>query len=133
MQFSLSDKTILYVEDHEFERHGLEEFLKNMVKRVYLGSNGKQGLELYHACSPDIILTDIKMPVMDGLEMIAHIRKFDINIPVIIITASNDFHFLDRSRELGVSKFVQKPIDFRKLVHTLNSCVHTDCGMNVKF
>lgn len=61
------------------------------MKNVYIASDGEQGLKLYHEVSPDIIITDIQMPNMNGLEMIRQINNR--NIPIIVTTAFSDIEF----------------------------------------
>ncbi|MCX7820103.1 MAG: EAL domain-containing protein [Brevinematales bacterium] len=111
---------LLYVEDDAITREALAEFLKKIVKKVYLADNGANGLKIYKKNNIDIVLTDIKMPVMNGLEMIKEMKKDDYDLPIIVTTAYNEIEYLIDSIELGVNSFLIKPIDTEKLYKVLN-------------
>lgn len=102
---------VLYVEDELIVREPFAEMLNRRVQQVIVAENGEQGLKLYVEQSPDIIITDIKMPVMDGLTMVAKIRETDRHIPVIITTAFEFKDYLKKSIEVGVNKYLVKPIE----------------------
>ena len=65
----LANLKVLYVEDEEFHREQLGIFLKRRVGKLYLAENGKDGLNKFKEFNPDIVITDLKMPEMDGIEM----------------------------------------------------------------
>lgn len=102
--------TLLYVEDEPAIRTTVETMLRRRYERVYCASNGSEGLELYHAHHPDIIITDIQMPVMNGLEMLRRIRENDDLTPVIITSAHNQPHFLIEAIESKADAFIPKPV-----------------------
>ncbi|MDK2910382.1 MAG: two-component system, cell cycle response regulator [Bacteroidales bacterium] len=102
---------VLYVEDEIIVREPFAEMLSRRVQKVYTAENGEQGLKLYQEFKPDIIITDIKMPVMDGLTMVDRIRATDKQIPVIITTAFEFKDYLKKSIEVGVNKYLVKPIE----------------------
>ncbi|MGC8765597.1 MAG: EAL domain-containing response regulator [Brevinematia bacterium] len=110
---------VLYVEDDGVTRQALSEYLKNVTKKVYVAENGAIALKLYKKNEIDLVITDIKMPVMDGLELIKNIKKEDYDIPVIITTAYNEIEYLVDSIELGVNSFLIKPIETGKLFEAL--------------
>lgn len=110
---------LLYVEDDAITREALADYLKKIVKKVYLADNGANGLKIYKKNNIDIVLTDIKMPVMNGLEMIKEIKKDDYDIPIVVTTAYNEIEYLIDSIELGVNSFLIKPIDTDKLYKVL--------------
>ena len=74
--------TVLYVEDDIEIREELESFFSFRVKELFVAENGSEGLELYKKHQPDIVVTDINMPLMNGIEMLKHIRAIDKNTPV---------------------------------------------------
>ena len=74
------DISVLFVEDEELLRAIYERILDKIVSRLYVAENGKAGLEAYNQHRPDLIITDIMMPVMDGLEMVENIRKSDTSV-----------------------------------------------------
>lgn len=118
----LNKISLLYVEDDEDIRSELVEVLELYIGELYVAEDGKEGLELFHKYKPDIIVSDIQMSVMDGLEMCEHIRDVDKDVPIIITTAFNDPSFLMRSIDIGVDKYITKPISINKLEEVLLRC-----------
>lgn len=114
--------SLLYVEDDEDIRTELVELLEVYFAELHVAKDGQEGLELFNKHKPDIVVSDIQMPVMDGLAMCEEIRKINKDVPIIITTAFNDPSFLIRSIDIGVDKYVVKPINFTKLEDTLLRC-----------
>ena len=106
----LKKLTILYVEDEEDIKEQFSRFLKRRVKTLYTASNGKEGLALFKKHTPDIIITDIQMPKMSDLAMAKSIREVNSKIPIIAITAFNESDYLLKSIDLGIDKYLFKPI-----------------------
>ena len=107
----LKSINVLFVEDDDEIQQQISFFLKRKVGRLYTASNGREGLELYAEYKPGVVITDIRMPVMDGLEMTKRIRETDQDIPIIITTAYNEqAHFL-KSTKIKIAEFVIKPIN----------------------
>lgn len=105
--------------------------LKKYVKNFYTATNGVEGIELFNKYNPDIIITDIQMPQMNGLEMI---HKIGANIvPVIVTTAYSDIDYFLKAIELKVSKFVIKPIDMLELISSIQDCIATNHLRNKLF
>jgi DNA-binding NtrC family response regulator len=111
--------TILYVEDEPDLRERISIVLNMYFTHVIVAGNGKEGLELFTHHLPDIVLSDIKMPVMDGLEFTKRIRKAAPETPVILTTAFTETDYLLKAIELGVTAYVRKPLDCRLLVETI--------------
>lgn len=110
---------LLYVEDEAIIREQLERLLKRVVKDVITASNGEEGLKAFRENKPDIIVTDIKMPQMTGLEMAREIREIDKAIPIIITTAHSESEFLLEAIEINVSDFLLKPVDTDNLISVI--------------
>jgi len=110
---------ILYVEDEPDLRERIRIVLEMYITHVIVASNGKEGLELFARHLPDIVVSDIKMPVMDGLELTKRIRKIAPETPVILTTAFTETAYLLEAIELGVVAYVRKPLDCRLLVETI--------------
>lgn len=102
---------VLYVEDEAIVREPFAEMLNRRVQQVFTAENGQEGLRLYEIHKPDMVITDIKMPIMDGLTMVEHIRMSNRQIPVIITTAFEFKDYLKKSIEVGVNKYLVKPIE----------------------
>ncbi len=109
------DITLLFVEDEELLRAIYERILDKFVQRLYIAENGKEGLEMYKKYNPDLIITDIMMPVMDGLEMVQHIRKTDNLIKLVILSAYGEAEFFMDAIKIGVNSFLIKPVETKKL------------------
>jgi len=117
------DFTILYIEDDEGIRAVNLRILKRMFKEVYEASDGKEGYEIYLRKHPDIILSDIKMPNMDGIELAKKIRERDKKTKIIISTAFSDEKYLLDAVELGLERYIVKPLTKRNLLPALKKAV----------
>lgn len=109
------DISLLYVEDEKILRNVYEKILKDKVTQLYVAENGEEGLELYNKHKPDLILTDIKMPVMNGLEMTKRIKKIEPNARIIIMSAYGQTQYFMQAIETGVKSFLLKPVENKKL------------------
>ena len=99
-QEHLKRLTVLFVEDEELSRELCSEFLRRIVGSLLTAQNGVVGLEAWRQYKPDIIITDIQMPLMDGLAMVHEIRSADQAVPVIIMSAFDEPKYLKRSIDL---------------------------------
>ena len=102
---------ILYVEDEEEVRDSMMRFLNRRFARVYVAVNGEEGLTLFKKYRPELVITDIKMPRLDGLEMSKEIKAIDPHVPVLITTAFNDVPYLMQAIELKIDGYIKKPIN----------------------
>ncbi len=118
----LKNITILYAEDEAALREITLNILKGFTKKQLVAENGAQGLELFkeHESEIDIIITDVNMPIMNGLEMIREIKKINSNIPIIVATAFSNTEYLLEAIDIGVDKYVLKPIDMKKLLQLMS-------------
>ena len=114
--------SLLYVEDEAFIRKIAVSFLKDLFYEVYEADDGKMALELYKEKKPNIIITDIKMPKMDGLELCKEIRNSDDSTPIIILTAYSHTEYLLKATELNLVKYLIKPVEEEALLEAINSC-----------
>ncbi|UTJ05701.1 hybrid sensor histidine kinase/response regulator [Arcobacter roscoffensis] len=117
----LKNITVLYVEDESLLQEGTTETLELFDINVICAQNGEDGLSTYRLMQDkiDLVLTDIKMPKLNGIDMIKSIREINKEIPVIITTAHQETNFLMKSIELNINAYVLKPIDIYKLKDTL--------------
>ncbi len=118
-----SSFTILYIEDDEGVRRVNLRILKRMFKDVFEAKDGLEGFELYLDKKPDIILTDIKMPKMDGIKLAKKIREFDFKTKIIITTAFSDEKYLLAAVELNLERYLVKPLTKRNLVPALKKAI----------
>jgi two-component system, HptB-dependent secretion and biofilm response regulator len=124
-QNMLGNACILYVEDDKDVCNLMRQKLGRIVGEVLVAENGQQGLELYQQHRPDLVVSDLKMPGMDGLSMARAIKSIDHDTPVILTTASNETETLLKAIETGVDGYVIKPIRFNLLVDTMSRCAST--------
>ena len=115
----LKKLSLLYVEDDENTREELEYFLQNKVKNLYVAENGQEGFDLFEKHQPDLIITDIQMPVMTGTKMIKLIKQINSTIPFVIITAFNDTDYLFEAIKLNVTNYLTKPLNLFALSEVL--------------
>lgn len=115
----LKTLVVLIVEDEELMRNNLAMILKRKVKEVIVAENGKEGLEKYIERMPDIVITDLAMPVMDGSEMTRLIREKNAESCVIVVTAySEDQHPCE-----GATHRLMKPLMKDRLLEAMSECV----------
>jgi diguanylate cyclase (GGDEF)-like protein len=106
---------VLFVEDNEEARVAILALLSNFFDDIAVAKDGKEGISLFKADSFDIIISDIRMPNTNGLEMIEQIRQINNSVPVIISTAHKETDLLLESIKLGVNGYLLKPINFKQL------------------
>jgi len=114
---------ILYVEDDEIARENGIEYLENYFDTIYDASNGLEALTLYDKYKPDIIITDIEMPKLNGLEFVERIRKEDDTTQIIITTAYSHKEYLFRAIELKLIKYLVKPINEKEFEEAIKLCI----------
>ncbi|MDM8561432.1 diguanylate cyclase [Candidatus Parabeggiatoa sp. HSG14] len=115
----LNKISLLYVEDESDIRSLLSYFLNKKVGKLYTASNGKEGLEIFDKYKPDVVITDIRMPIMDGLEMAQAIKGMSKTTPILVTTAFNEPSYLIQSIEIGIDHYVQKPVNPNQLIEKL--------------
>ncbi|MDD2368419.1 MAG: response regulator [Sulfuricurvum sp.] len=120
MLIDLKSLKVLYVEDDPMTREEILFSLTTFVDTIYTAENGEIGKELFYSHLPDLIITDIQMPVMDGLSMISAIKQTHPKIPVIIMTAFNDTSYLFKAIELGITHYVTKPVNLKNLLSKID-------------
>jgi CheY-like chemotaxis protein len=101
---------LLFVEDEKVAREQVAELLEYFFYDVTTASNGKEGFEKYQNEKFDLIITDIKMPIMDGIEMVKRIRHTDKKTPVIFLSQHNEPQILLECINLYIDGYVLKPI-----------------------
>ena len=104
---------VLIVDDEKIEREGVKYLLsqENWESEIYEAANGKQALEILRVKSVDLLLTDIKMPHMDGLELSRTAKEDNVNLRIVIFSGHNDFSFAQEAIRYGVSDYILKPVD----------------------
>jgi len=118
-------KSILYIEDEKEIQEELAEVLEIFCEELYRADDGFQGLELFEKYHPDIIVTDIKMPIMDGIEMSKKIKESNPAMPIIFTTAFSDVDYFQEAIELQVEGYLLKPINLELLEKKILEIIDT--------
>lgn len=106
---------ILVADDQLGVRSLLVEVFQDDQHDVETAENGAEALRLFIASKPDLILLDMKMPVMNGLEALRKIRKLDGRVAVIMMTAYGDIQTMETAKDLGILYYLSKPFDLFEL------------------
>jgi len=119
----LNDFTLLYVEDNKIIQKIVKVILETHFKEIYLADDGEKGVELYQEKNPDIVLADISMPNMNGLDMISKIKKLNPNQKIALLTGYNNITYLNKAINIGVDKYILKPIQPKQMLDALEDMV----------
>lgn len=118
----LSKSTLLLAEDDERIRKSFKRILLLYVSKVYEAADGEEAFKLYVKHRPNIIITDVKMPKLNGLELIKKIRRNDTKTPIIVTSAYTDQDFLLESIKLSLVEYIVKPMKEDDLNRLLQKC-----------
>jgi two-component system response regulator YesN len=113
---------LLIVDDDQIIRAGMQQSIEwedHGIRVIGTASNGRECLEMIPECLPDIILTDIKMPFMDGLELGEKLREIMPSTKLIIFSGFDDFEYAQKAIKINVAEYVLKPINSNELTETL--------------
>jgi YesN/AraC family two-component response regulator len=113
---------ILYVEDEVFTRQMFSQFIGYHAGSPTVAKNGEDGLKLYYLIKPDIIITDVTMPKMGGLEMIRRIRSTDEFVKVIVMSAFSDRELLLDAVDIHIDAYLVKPVMANDITKALLKC-----------
>jgi YesN/AraC family two-component response regulator len=125
MEPALNSISILVVEDEKVIREVIEVMISRKFPDVaiYIAENGKMGVELFKEHTPEIVITDIQMPVMDGIEMAAEIKSINSGTKFIVLTAFSNTGYYEKFNNIGFHDFLPKPIEFDKLFAVTEKCI----------
>ena len=113
--------SILFVEDEKVLRIIYQKILSKYVDVLYLAEDGVEGLKLYHEHKPDLIVSDIQLPRLNGLEMIEKIREDDEDTKIIIVSAYSEASYFIDAIKLQVNGFLLKPVDRESLIQQVKN------------
>ena len=117
------DITILFAEDEIRLAKLIESAIESYFDSFIMVSNGEEAIKKYHKIKPDIIITDIMMPKMNGLELAKEIKSIDEDIPIIILSAYSHTDMLLEAIEIGVKKYFIKPFNPDELLQYLTTLI----------
>ena len=131
IEFTKSSQNLklLYVEDDKTTQLTTILILEEFFDVIITANDGYDGFEKFKANSVDLILTDINMPRLNGIEMIQKIKEIDNDIPIIVLSAHSEADFILDAIKLGVDRYLMKPIEFSQLMNTLSKSV---TNINIK-
>ncbi|BAF70184.1 EAL domain-containing protein [Nitratiruptor sp. SB155-2] len=115
----LKELSVLYVEDEKEITKFMTSIFSNYFKKVWIAQNGEEGYKKYKRFKPDIIISDIIMPKMDGLQMSAKIREKDLEQIIVFFTAYSDTAYLLESIKLGINGYILKPFSLEQFLTTI--------------
>jgi DNA-binding NtrC family response regulator len=118
-------KKILIVDDDKDLRFNLSSILKEEGHEVIAASDGKQALKVIAKSAPDLVLLDIKLPGMDGVELLQEIKRKWNNLPIIMLTATSDVKSAVKAMKLGAYDYITKPFDDEELILIIKKALHT--------
>lgn len=121
------DITILYVDDDANSRERICKIIRNRYPEVRLlaSEDGKAGLETFKQQHPEIVITDINMPIINGIQMAADIKALDPSTEIIALTAHANTNHLIKSIEIGISHYILKPVDVGQLFKAIDTTIST--------
>ncbi|GBF12532.1 response regulator [Tepidibacillus infernus] len=122
----MRDKKILIVDDQYGIRVLLYEVFGKEGYQTFQAANGKAALEIVQKESPDIVLLDMKIPGMDGLEILRHIKKIDQSMNVIMMTAYGELDMIKEAKKHGIITHFTKPFDIDELRETVRTILFED-------
>jgi YesN/AraC family two-component response regulator len=117
------DLKLLYVEDEDNIRKNAMAYFNRLFDQTYEAKNALEAFEVFKECKPHIIITDIKMTKMSGLDLIKQVRQLDTKCQIIILTAFVDTKYLLEAVELNLVKYLIKPIRHDTMYEVLKQCV----------
>lgn len=118
----LKHLSILFVEDEDRIRKHITNSLQYIVGEVREASHGREALEILKHFSPDIIITDLEMPIMNGVDLIKALRNNGLDTCVVVLTAHTSNEYLLPLINAHIEHYIVKPIRFEKMLHVLQQC-----------
>jgi signal transduction histidine kinase/BarA-like signal transduction histidine kinase len=114
---------LLYVEDDIDTQEAVKSSFEHFSFNLFVASNGEEGLEVFKNNPIDLVITDLNMPIMCGLDMIDAIKKINDDIAVIVFSAHEKLEYFSRAIELGIDGFIAKPINYDHFFKTIHKAV----------
>jgi two-component system, NtrC family, sensor kinase len=119
----MTQTKILLVDDEVEFASALAERLQMRNYEVRTASNGLEAMALFHESPPDVVLLDLRIPGMDGLEILSNIKKFDPSIEVLMLTGHGDRESVQKGMQTGALEYIMKPIDIDELTSKINKAM----------
>jgi DNA-binding response OmpR family regulator len=118
---------ILVVDDEEIIHDLLSKIFMADGIQIFSAYDGQEGLDYYQKCNPDLVILDIKMPNVDGVQFLATMKKkYQKQCPVVVISGGYEKEQLDDMKSLGICAFLGKPFNIKELRSTVNLCLNNN-------
>jgi len=121
----MGDRKILVIDDSNYQRNKLRKLLENNGYEVILAEDGVDGVYTFKKDSPDLVIMDINMPYMEGLEALVFIKRIDRNAIVIMFSTLDDEKVIMNAVKAGARDYVVKPLDERNMLETIGKYLKT--------
>lgn len=120
---SRSPCRVLVIEDQQVLLRYLELMLKRAGYDVVVATNGRQGIQILETDSIDLVLTDFRMPILDGLDVLRYVQQSRQPVPVVLMTAYGAPGVANEALRLGAFAYIPKPFEFEELVQILQQAM----------
>jgi two-component system chemotaxis response regulator CheY len=115
---------IMTIEDSAFERAAIVSILKaNKFNDVIEAENGEEGLKKYEKEKPNLVLLDLRMPGISGMDVLKELKKRDKNVKVIVVSIVRKQESINEALKLGASAYITKPVTKEKLIPEIKKCI----------
>jgi len=114
---------ILVVEDNQDSREQFVDMLQNLCDNITSAVDGEDGLQKFKENNFDLVISDINMPKMNGIEMVSAIREYDSKTAVIVVSAHNEENYLEEAQHLNINEYIYKPIDLGSFIESMSKIV----------
>lgn len=122
----LKNLSLLYVEDESETLKLYLRYFQTYFKITYSAKNGKDALDLYHEYKPDVVILDINIPILNGIEVAKNIRNSNNNTKIIMLTAMSDKQTFLQLMELGLTTFLEKPVSRSQLIEAFGKLIENN-------
>jgi len=117
--------TILIIDDDEYTREFIYMYLTELKYKVLLAGNGTEGIKIISETTPDLIITDLRMPDMTGIDVLQKAREIDPSIQVVLITAFEDMQSIIKAMQMGAYDYIEKPLEIELFGHTIKRALES--------
>ncbi|MCQ2598285.1 MAG: response regulator [Treponema sp.] len=122
--------TVIIADDEKLIRAGIKKILAENIQiplNILEAKNGAEALELCKTEKPDVLITDIRMPVMDGVELMKQVSALDENPAIIVLSGFDDFSYAKAAIQSGALSYILKPVDKKELVSAVSEAIENSC------
>lgn len=111
--------TILSIEDSDFERKVIQDMMEDKDYELIAAKNGQEGIDKFENNDPDLVLLDLRLPDIDGLDVFEELKDIDSRVKVVIVSIVREDETIEEAKDLGVEEYVEKPIDEDELMDAI--------------